>query len=62
MAEGERGIRPRMFSETGTDDGLTTWQRFERIAAKVFSVRKADIEPHKPIQKKIAPKKESAKS
>jgi len=54
----EHGGHPKMFSDAAnTDDGLTTWQRFEGIAAKVFSVRKDQIDANKPVR----PRAKSAK-
>ena len=59
----EHGGHPKMFADMVNDqDGLTTWQRFEGIAAKVFSVRKSDIDPNKPVRpRKAAKKKKSSK-
>ena len=52
MAEhAEHGGNPKMFADmVDTQDGLTTWQRFEKIAGKVFSVRKDEIDPNKPVR------------
>jgi hypothetical protein len=38
---------PELFKE---QDDLTPWQRFERLASVVFSVRKDEIDAHKPIR------------
>jgi len=65
MAErAEHGGHPKMFADAvNPDDGLTTWQRFEGIAAKVFSVRKDQIDANKPIRPRTkATKKRKSKS
>jgi hypothetical protein len=65
MAEhAEHGGHPKMFADAGNaDGGLTTWQRFEGIAAKVFSVRKSEIDANKPFRRraKSAKRKKSSK-
>ena len=53
-----------MFANAGSaDDGLTTWNRFEGMAAKVFSVRKDQIDANKPVRPraKTAKRKRSGK-
>lgn len=49
--ETNKGGHPKMFPPDALEqDGLTPWQRFERLAAKVFSVKKSDIDTHKPVR------------
>jgi hypothetical protein len=57
MAENvEHGGHPKMLAdEVNADDGLTTWQRFESIASKVFSVRKEEIDANKPVRPRAKP-------
>ena len=54
QAESDQAKRgqPKMFTEPifKNPDTLTSWQKFERLASKVFSVRKDQIEPHKPVR------------
>jgi len=65
MAEhAEHGGHPKMFADmVNTDDGLTTWQRFEGIASKVLSVRKDQIDANKPVRPRMrSTKKKKSKS
>jgi hypothetical protein len=63
MAErAEHSGHQKMFADMRQDDKLTTWERFEQIASQAFSVRKEDINAHKPIRKKGARKTKPPKS
>jgi hypothetical protein len=63
MAEhAEHGGNPKMFADmVNPQDGLTTWQRFEKIASKVFSVRKDQIDANKPVRPRKATKRKKSK-
>jgi len=51
-----KGGHQKMFTEPIFKDGdnLTSWQKLELLASKAFSVRKDQIDPHKPVRPRKA--------
>ena len=46
-----KGGHPKMFPPVfKEDDSRTSWQKFEDLASKVFSVPKSSIDSHKPVR------------
>jgi len=47
--EAKQGWHDKMFPARDVEqDGLTSWERFERLAKQVFSVKKSDIDVKRP--------------
>ena len=49
-----KGGHPKMFPKIEGQDNLTSWQRFENLASQVLSVRKDQIDAHKPVRPRKA--------